>query len=236
MQWQNKPARDPVQLGIKIQVDAVAYQKLLCWTDVAKGEVSALGLVEEIRDTDSGAITALLVTDFFLTKQHCSLDETTMDSAAVAQLIGDLETQNIDSRKLRCWAHSHGSMSVFWSGTDDDCVSGLANGEWLVSLVVNKKRDSMMRLDQYNPCHMYLSDVVWEVYYPLRDGLAEACFAEFQAKVIEGGMLGGNGKVTNFERAQDLNAAHERGALTDIELENELDWLGWERDDLEQPF
>jgi len=73
------------------------------------------------------------------------------------------------------------------------------------------------------------------VYYPLRDGLAQACFAEFQAKVIEGGPAG-NGKITNYERAQDLNAAHERGALTDMELENELDWLGWERDDLEQPF
>jgi len=80
--------------------------------------------------------------------------------AAVAQLIADLENQNIDSRKLRCWAHSHGSMSVFWSGTDDECITGLANGEWLLSLVVNKKRDSMSRLDQYHPCHMYLSDVL----------------------------------------------------------------------------
>ena len=235
MQWQNKSQRDPVQLGIKIQVDAVAYQKLLCWTDVAKGEVSCLGLVEEIRDADTGMITALLVTDFFLTKQTCSLDETTMDAQAVAELITNLEAQGFDSRKLRCWAHSHGGMSVFWSGTDDECITGLANGEWLLSLVVNKKRDSICRLDQYHPCHMYLADVVWEVHYPLRDGLAEACFAEFQAKVIEGAVAS-NGKITNYERAQDLNAAHERGALTDIELQDELDWLGWERDDLEQPF
>jgi len=159
-----------------------------------------------------------------------------MDQAAVAQLIMDLEAQGIDSRKLHCWAHSHGSMSVFWSGTDDDCISGLANSEWLLSLVVNKKRDSMSRLDLFNPCHLFVSDVVWEVYYPLRDGLAQACFEEFKAKVTEGGMLRGNGKITNFERAQDLNAAHERGALTDIELQDELDFLGWERDDLEQPF
>jgi hypothetical protein len=158
MQWQNKPARDPVQLGIRIQIYAVAWQKFLCWVEIAKGEVSCPGIVEEIRDADTGMITALIVTDLFLVKQHCSLDETTMESAAVAQLIMDLEAQGIDSRKLRCWAHSHASMSVFWSGTDD-CVAGLANGERLVSLVVNKKRDSMCRLDQYHPCHLDLSDL-----------------------------------------------------------------------------
>ncbi len=33
---------------------------------------------------------------------------------------------------------------------------------------------------------MYIPDVVWEVKYPLVDGLAEACFDEFKAKVHEG--------------------------------------------------
>jgi len=232
----NRP-RDPVQLGIMIQVDAVAYQKFMCWVEMACGEVSCLGLVEEIRDANTGMITALLVSDFFLVKQCCSLDETTMDAASVAELITNLETQGIDSRKLRCWAHSHGSMSVFWSGTDDECINGLANGDYLVSMVVNKKRDSVCRLDVYHPCHLYLSDVVWEVAYPLVDGLAEQCLQEFKAKVIENGLLSGNGKITNYERAHDLHAARERGALTDIELQDELDFLGWEPCDFdEQPF
>jgi hypothetical protein len=235
--WSKNAPREPVQLGIKIQVDAVAMMKFWHWVDMAKGEVSALGLVDEIRDADTGMITALLVTDFFLVKQECSIDETTMDPAAVAQLIADLENQNIDSRKLRCWTHSHGSMSVFWSGTDDENINGLANGEYLLSLVVNKKRDTMCRLDQYNPCHLYLSDVVWEVYYPLVDGLAEACFAEFKAKVNEGSVFG-NGKITTVDQLLDLKAAQERGAITDHDLDDELNWLGLEREDLEeqQPF
>jgi hypothetical protein len=122
MPWPNKPSREPVQLGVKIQVDATAYQKFMCWVDMARGEVSALGLVDEVSDESTGMITALLVTDFLLVKQACTMDETTMDPAAVAQLIMDLEVQGTDSRKLRCWAHSHGSMSVFWSQTDDECI------------------------------------------------------------------------------------------------------------------
>jgi hypothetical protein len=201
--------------------------------------VSALGLVDEVRDANTGMITALLVTDFFLVKQQCSPDETTMDACAIAELMLDLEAKNIDSRKLRCWAHSHADMSVFWSGTDDECINGLANGDYLVSLVVNKKRDTMMRLDQYSPCHMYLSDVIFEVYYPLVDGLAEACFAEFKLKVTEGRMFG-LGKRSALEQAQnieDLKTAQEHGGLTMEELQDELDWLGLERDEIEdRPF
>jgi len=173
-QWQTKSRREPVQLSIRVQVEALAMAKFWSFVDIAKGEVSCLGIVEEIKDADSGAVSALLVRDFFLVKQRCSADETTMDAAAVSQLMLDLEQQGIDSRKLRCWAHSHANMSVFWSGTDDDCITGLANGDYLLSLVVNKKRDTMMRLDQYHPCHLYLTDVVWDIRYPLIDGLAES--------------------------------------------------------------
>jgi hypothetical protein len=231
-----KRQRDPLQLAMRIQVDAVAMQKLWQWTEIARGEVSALGLVEEIRDADTGLITSLLVTDFMLCKQSCTMDETVMDAASIAELITGLEAKGIDSRKLRCWAHSHGGMSVFWSGTDDDCIAGLANGEYLLSLVVNRKHDSMMRLDQFSPCHLYVNDVVWEIYYPHVDGLAERCLEEFRSKVQEGGMLSGNGRVSTVIPVQDLRDAHARGAISDQELLDELDWLGIERGEFdEQP-
>jgi hypothetical protein len=239
-QWQNKSRREPVQLGVRVQVDAVAMAKFWSWVDIAKGEVSCLGIVEEVRDADSGAVSALLVTDLFLLKQRCSADETTMDVAAVSQLMLDLEHRGIDSRKLRCWAHSHGGMSVFWSGTDDDCITGLANGDYLLSLVVNKKRDSMMRLDQFHPCHLYLTDIVWEVRYPLIDGLAEQCLNEFKAKVLEDahGLNGHRQLVRDTQdHVTDLRAAHDRGALTMDELQEEMDWFYPEDLDREErPF
>ncbi|HEY3294035.1 MAG TPA: hypothetical protein VGL38_01200 [bacterium] len=226
-QWQTKSRREPVQLGIRVQIGALAYQRFLSWVDIAKGEVSCLGLVDEIHDADSGAVTALLVTDFFLVKQRCSADETTMDAAAVSQLMVDLEQQGIDSRKLRCWAHSHGSMSVFWSGTDDDCINGLANASYLLSLVVNKKRDSMCRLDVFHPAHLFLTDLVWEIAYPLIDGMAEQCLTEFKAKVLEDGHIF-NGRRSlsrdTEEHVRDLRAANDRGILSNDELLEEMEW------------
>jgi hypothetical protein len=123
---------------------------------------------------------------------------------------------------------------VFWSSTDDENINGLANGEYLVSIVVNKKRDTMCRLDQYHPCHVYITDVVWEIHYPLEDGLAEACLDEFKAKVVETNGIFSGSKSMAVEHAQDLAAAHERGTLTMDELNDEYDWLGIERDDLEE--
>jgi hypothetical protein len=236
MQNWKKQQREPVQLGIKMQVDALAMQKIWQWVDLAKGEVSALGLVEDVRDAENGAVTALIVTDFFLVKQTCSADETTMDPASVAELLTDLETKGIDGRKLRCWCHSHGDLSVFWSGQDDECIRGLCNGEWMLSLVVNKSRDSMMRLDQYHPVHLYVSDCIWEVRYPLVDGLAEACFAEFKAKVTESRFMFGAAKQRDASRVEDLKIAQERGAMTIEEMQDEIDWLGLDYDEHELPF
>jgi hypothetical protein len=232
MSWPAKPSREPLQLAVKLQVEATAYQKFMHWVELARGEVSAFGLVDEIRDANTGMITSLLVTDFLLVTQQCLMDETTMDPAGVAQLIMDLETRGVDSQRLRCWAHSHGNMSVFWSQTDDECIEGLANGDYLVSFVTNKRRDAIMRLDQYHPAHLFVSDCVWEIKYPLVDGLAEACFAEFRSKVKEhsGLSLPRSGR----NNISDLKAAHSRGSLTDEDLQEEMSWCGLTMEDFDE--
>lgn len=234
---QRKP-RQPVNAGVKIQVEAEAMQKLWLWTDFAKGEVSCLGIVEEIADANTGRTTALIVSDFHLVKQECTSEETDMDVADIARLVAELEMKGINSRKLRCWAHSHGSMSVFWSRQDEQCIAGLANGEWMLSLVVNKRRDSIMRLDQYHPAHLYLADIAWDVVYPLVPGLAEECFSEFKAKVKESQYRSILNRPREKSVLGELKSAQERGALTDEDLLEEMDWLGLHRDDLDElePF
>jgi hypothetical protein len=53
----------------------------------------------------------------------------------------------------------------FLEGQDESCISGLANNEWLLSLVVNKRRDTQMRLDLFHPAHLYLP-MSWETKFP----------------------------------------------------------------------
>ncbi len=233
----NSKQRDPVDLGMKIQVDATAMQKLWLWTGLAQGEVSALGLVDEIRNEDTGAIVTLKVTDFFLVKQTCSEADTDLDPEAIAQLMIELEASGIDTSRLRCWAHSHGSMGAFWSGTDNETIVGLANGEWLLSLVVDKKRETMMRLDQFHPVHLYLEDVVWEVSYPAVEGLEEQCRKEFKAKVTEGYQAIKLTKLSTTEELHRQEQLPQLGIMPD-DLDEDLWWQGVDPDDLEehQPF
>jgi hypothetical protein len=185
--------RDPERLDINIQIDATAWAKILLWTDIANGEFSALGLVEELDNT-------LRVTEVFLLEQQCDSAGTEIDQAAVAQLM----LEGIDPGKLRCWIHSHADMQVFWSKTDDECIQGLANGEWLLSLVVNKLHESMMRIDQFHPTQIYLEDVIWEVHCPIDPELEARCKAEFKKKVRE----------SEFRPFG--------------ELEEAMDWMEWE--------
>jgi hypothetical protein len=125
-------------------------------------------------------------------------------------------------------------MSVFWSGQDNACVKGLANGGYLLSLVVNKARESMMRLDVFHPAHLTISDLVWEVHCPLDQETYAECLMDFQAKVKE------TGKWANLPISavdfldqtylEQLKQAKENGSLTEEELQEELAWLHEEGD------
>jgi uncharacterized protein YjiS (DUF1127 family) len=89
------------------------------------------------------------------------------------------------------------------------------------------------------PEHMYLADVVWEVkVYPQVDGLAEKCYSEFKAKVKESAFVPRTRKprpASLRQTSEELYEAEVRGALTMDELDDELNWLGLGRDEVE-PF
>jgi len=222
-----KKQRDPVKLEIRVEIDAHALGKLWTWVDLARGEVSMLGIVEEELDPETGRLVALRVEDFHLVDQECSSAETTMNPQGIASLLTELEQRGVPSGKVLCWAHSHGDMGVFWSGQDHSCVKGLANGSYLLSLVVNKARDTMMRLDQFHPAHLTLSDIAWSVHCPIDQETYADCFLEFQTKVGEGcqsSMLPALG-TTDDIYVERLKLAKEAGRLTEEEYEEELGWF-----------
>lgn len=222
--------RDPQKLDIRIEVYIRALSKFWLWVDMAQGEVSALGMVEEVFDEKTGDLYALRITDFFLTRQYCNSAETTMEPAAISELLGSLEDQGQEVGKLLCWAHSHADMSVFWSGQDNSCITGLANGRYLLSLVVNKKRDTMARLDMFHPAHLCVTDVVWEPYFPMDEAEVIAAESEFRDKVIEQGVTSSATSIgfSTEEYVDQLKRAHASGLMDDEELEDELNWLNQE--------
>lgn len=160
-----------------VLVTALALTKIRTWTKLAAGEFSALGTVL-VRDG------SLLVTDVHLVEQVSSHGSTVMDDAGLARLLIDLEAAGEDSSMLRLWVHSHGVMEAFWSGTDERCIHGLNNHEWVLSWVTNKAGDDRLRLDLYEPIRVTLDHLKLQVH--LEDlGLGEWCAEQFADKVDE---------------------------------------------------
>jgi hypothetical protein len=127
-------------------------ERMRHYTNLAAGEVSGLGTVEQF---DGG----FLVTDLFLPKQSCSPGGTELDQESVATLLMELDDAGADAGSLRFWWHSHGSMDVFWSRTDEECIDNLANGDYVLSLVTNKKGHTLARLDIFKPVRVTVDQV-----------------------------------------------------------------------------
>ena len=160
----------------QVWIDLAAHEKLWAWTRMAKGEVSMLGLVE---DGDGGPA----ITDLFLMKQTCTGASTDMDQTDVARLLFDLGAAGVEGQ-LRGWVHSHASMDVFWSKTDDDCIEGLGGEPYIVSVVVNKRGDVRARVDVFRPVRFTIDELPVKLRVPDL-GMEAQCRAEFAAKVDE---------------------------------------------------
>jgi proteasome lid subunit RPN8/RPN11 len=159
----------------KVLIAPFVLEKIRHWTALAKGEFSALGLVQKNGDE-------LIVPELFLPKQTCDSSSTEMDPDDVARLLIDLEREGKDSQSLRLWLHSHGDMRCFWSEQDVTTIEEMANDGYLVSIVVNKAGDSKCRVDTFEPFRHTFNDVRVEPLLPEFD-LLEECKAEIALNV-----------------------------------------------------
>ena len=204
---------------LKVYIDARAKEKLGHYVALAKGEVSGLGLVTEMRD-DKGNLVGFMVDDLCLLRQVSGSASTELDDAAVAALLTELDGDGADIGRVRLWWHSHGDLGVFWSTTDEECAAGLANSRYFVSIVVNKKGDVKCRVDLYDPFRVVMDDVPVETLMP-DFGLLEQCKAEFAEKVTEAEPLVGCHGACGYGLDDDCITEKQYDAL--IELEDKLE-------------
>lgn len=155
-----------------IKISALATQKIGHWVEIAKGEVSGLGIVKKLSDR------TLVVEDAILLKQVCSSSHTKLDSSSLHTFLQDCE----DPSLYRFWWHSHASMECFWSGTDIETINLFCNADFLISAVVNKSRNWRVRLDIYNPLRLEI-DHITPIFQTIDLGLKTECELEFKDKV-----------------------------------------------------
>jgi hypothetical protein len=75
-----------------------------------------------------------------------------MEPSAVAEMVEQLlsEGKADEARAIKCWAHSHPGMGVFWSKTDDNTCALLAS-DYLISLVISDDYAIRCRIDTRQP-------------------------------------------------------------------------------------
>ncbi len=187
----------------KVYLSVQAYQKMKIWVQMAQGEISWLGTVSETRSKD-GHCEAFLIEDIRLLKQTCSGAHTALDDESVGQFLAEMAKKGEDTSKIKAWIHSHGTLRCFWSNTDEDCISGLANSSYLISLVTNKDGSILARIDIFKPFHVTVNDVTVEVFYAENDQLGEFCRTEFKEKVTESFFLQA-GPTQSFPGTTDID-------------------------------
>ena len=145
-----------------LHISLKAMQKIWAWTDIADEEWSCLGYIHE----ETGFPSTFYVEDVYLVKQRNTAASTEMDAKDINRLMTELIREGKDTDKLRFWLHSHGSGTIFWSGTDEDTCRGFGENGYVVSAVVNQRREILARVDMYTPIRLTIDaiPVFYEFY------------------------------------------------------------------------
>jgi hypothetical protein len=188
----------------KIYLSVEAYQKMRLWVEMAKGEISWLGSVSELKSQD-GVFEAFLIEDIHLLKQTCSSVNTALDDQSLGQFLTEMVIKNQDTSKIKAWIHSHATMNCFWSAIDEGCITNLANSSYVISIVTNKDGDILARIDIFKPFHITVNETIVDIYYPADEHLKKHCKKEFKEKVTESMFIPASPVIQSFPGTTDVD-------------------------------
>ena len=139
--------------NIVLSITPKVYAKIFAYAKECKWEVSGFGSFNK-----NGVIDTL----FPLLTQKCSGSETEMDEKALEEI-----TRSGFSKRINFHWHSHVNMGVFWSAQDKSNVENLIRFyPVLISVVVNKKGESLARLDYARPMRITHDKLPLEISVP----------------------------------------------------------------------
>ncbi|MCD6296395.1 MAG: hypothetical protein J7M30_04500 [Deltaproteobacteria bacterium] len=167
----NKNMGVSVAEDLSVVLTKAAFEQLFGWAYATSREISCLGSV--LRDGNR-----FIIEHFHLLKQSGSSVGTELDQSAIAELVEQLlsEGKRQEAGRIKCWAHSHPNMDVFWSNTDDDTCRLLVT-DFLISIVVSNSFAIRCRIDIATPVPVVLDNVP-VIYQMPKDNLPMDKYAE----------------------------------------------------------
>lgn len=158
-----------------LRIEQDAWKKICAYVDNVDGEISGLGKLKVVDDT-------FIVSDVAIFKQTVSSAHSDIETKALAEFQVEMVKKSESMKEWVLWWHSHGDMSVFFSGTDTDTIEKSTEFPFLVSLVTNKKHELKARLDIYKPIPMMM-DLEVEIIDDEVNPFTEICKLEIAQKV-----------------------------------------------------
>jgi len=163
--------------GLVVILSREAFEQLFGYAYSTTSEICCLGTVKQQGQR-------FRIDRFYLVPQSGSAGHTELDQEAVAALVEELMAQGKgeEAHSLRCWAHSHPGMDVFWSKTDEETCKRLVS-DYLISLVVSDDFASRCRIDVGGPLPFTIDHVPVLVDMPINPGALKQYAAEVKEKV-----------------------------------------------------
>lgn len=128
------------------------YIRMMLYVERCPFEISGLGKIQK-RTSE-----VFFLEDVRIFPQQVSAAHTKLSSQALANFMTDLIEQGENTSLWKCWFHSHATMDVFWSATDEATIADfdmeMPDNNWLISIVMNKQQHLLPRLDLFAPFRM----------------------------------------------------------------------------------
>lgn len=142
---------------MKIIIPQAVEAKIHAYVMSVDSEIAGMGKVKVI---DASTI---LIEDVMIYEQEVTGTTADLSPQAMAKWTHQLVQAGGSPKDWRLWWHSHDTMPAFFSKRDTDTMDANEQGDWMLSLVVNKKRERKARLDTYRPFRVIVNDIEIEV-------------------------------------------------------------------------
>ena len=139
---------------MKLIIPQEIEQRIHAYTMSVPSEIAGMGKVAV--SLDGSTIT---VEEVMIYEQEVTGATADLSPKSIAKWQSELVKAGGSPKHWRLWWHSHANMAAFFSGTDTDTMDRQTEGDWMVSLVVNKRREREARLDLYRPFRMYMDKI-----------------------------------------------------------------------------
>lgn len=208
---------------MNLLIPSKVEQKLNAYVKSVSTEIAGMG---KAVISEAGNIMLL---DVAIYDQEVTGGTADLSSEALARFQTELIQKGESPKDWIVWWHSHANMGAFFSNTDTTTINSSNEFQYLVSLVVNKKRERKARLDLYHPFRFTQDNLEIIVESP-QEEVSQEIKDEVEAKVkIK--TYNWQGSSTSKERGQGkglfkLPSGHTEGKGSPAKSDD--DYVGYE--------